>query len=78
MLQKATRDFEYISAPLDDTDQNALSLATVVRAKVMQSYGSEPEPLNLVAITDAGKTIGSRRTEKGVDLAVSRRQKKKR
>ena len=60
MLQKPTGDFEYITAPLDDTGKNALSLATVVRAKVMQFYGSEPHPLNLVAITDGARAIRNR------------------
>ncbi len=60
LLQKATRGFEYIAAPIDESGQESIGLTSVVKAKVMQEYGSETNPLNLVAITDGAKVIRHR------------------
>jgi hypothetical protein len=51
ILQKATSGFEYIAAPINATGEDLLSLASVVKAKVIQEYGNQNLPLNLVAIT---------------------------
>ncbi|HCF27759.1 MAG TPA: hypothetical protein DEV81_11310, partial [Cyanobacteria bacterium UBA11049] len=60
ILQKATIGFEYIAAPINTKGQDLLSLASVVKAKVIQEYGSTNFPLNLVAITDGARTIRHR------------------
>ncbi len=60
ILQKATTGFEYIAAPINAKGENLLTLASVVKAKVIQEYGSKTLPLNLVAITDGAKTIRHR------------------
>ena len=60
ILQKATTGFEYIAAPVNAKGEDLLSLASVVKAKVIQEYGSKTPPLNLVAITDGAKTIRHR------------------
>lgn len=60
LLQKATRGFEYIAAPIDEAGQELLGLTSVVKANVMQEYGDETNPLNLVAITDGAKVIRQR------------------
>lgn len=60
ILQKATAGFEYIAAPINPKGENLLSLARVVKAKVIQEYGSQTSPLNLVAITDGAKIIRHR------------------
>ena len=60
ILQKANAGFEYIAAPINPKGENFLSLASVVKAKVIQEYTSQTSPLNLVAITDGAKTIRHR------------------
>ena len=60
ILQKATAGFEYIAAPINTEGENLLNLASVVKAKVIQEYGSKTFPLNLVAITDGARTIHHR------------------
>ncbi len=37
-----------------------LSLSDVIRAKIIQEYGKETNPLNLVAITDGARAIRNR------------------
>jgi peptide subunit release factor RF-3 len=41
LLQKATREFEYIAAPIDEVGQEPIGLTSVVKASVMQEYGDE-------------------------------------
>ncbi|RUS92787.1 hypothetical protein DSM107010_72880 [Chroococcidiopsis cubana SAG 39.79] len=60
LLQKATGEFEYIAAPIDAKGKDLLTLASVVKAKVIQEYGRKTFPLNLVAITDGARTIRHR------------------
>ncbi|WP_028954129.1 hypothetical protein [Synechocystis sp. PCC 7509] len=60
ILQKATAGFEYIAAFINTKGENLLNLASVVKAKVIQEYGSKTFPLNLVAITDGARTIRHR------------------
>jgi len=60
MWQKATGKFEYIAAPINEAGEDLLSLTSVVKAQLMQEYGRESTPLNLVAITDGARTIRQR------------------
>jgi len=60
ILQKATTEFEYVAAPIDALGEDLLSLANLVKAKVIQEYGSQTLRLNLVAITDGARTIRHR------------------
>ena len=60
MLQKSTGAFVYITAPMNAEGEDLLSLATVVRAKVVQEYSDETRPLNIVAITDGARVIRQR------------------
>ncbi len=60
LLQLAKGNFEYIAAPINEVGEDLLSLTSVVKAKVMQEYGSETTPLNLVAITDGARVIRHR------------------
>lgn len=60
LLQKATAGFEYIAAPIDATGEDLLDLSKVTKAKVIQEYGSQTLPLNLVAITDGARVIRHR------------------
>lgn len=60
ILQKAMTGFEYIAAPINALGENLLTLASVVKAKVIQEYGSQALPLSLVAITDGAGTIRHR------------------
>lgn len=60
LLQKATAGFGYIAAPIDATGEDLLDLAKVTKAKVIQEYGSQTFPLNLVAITDGARVIRHR------------------
>ncbi len=60
LLQKSAGEFEYIAAPINAKGEELLTLASVVKAKVIQEYGSQASPLNLVAITDGAKAIRQR------------------
>ena len=60
LWQKATPGFEYIAAPIDATGEDLLDLAKVTKAKVIQEYGNQTFPLNLVAITDGARVIRHR------------------
>jgi hypothetical protein len=59
-LQKHTGRFEYIAAPITTDGKDLLSLTDVVKALVIQEYGKEVTPLNLVAVTDGAKEIRQR------------------
>lgn len=60
ILQKATTGFEYIAASINANGEDSLSLSSVVKAKVVQEYGNQTLPLNLVAITDGARVIRHR------------------
>ncbi|WP_146138613.1 hypothetical protein [Chroococcidiopsis cubana] len=60
LLQKPTTKFEYIATPINANGEDLLSLASVIKAKILQEYGSQASPLNLVAITDGARTIRHR------------------
>lgn len=60
MLQRPNGSFEYLSAPIDTTGEALISLAEVVKAKLLRFYGNEPDPLNIVVITDGAKAIRAR------------------
>jgi hypothetical protein len=57
MLQKKNKEFEYITAPITDQGQEIVPLPDVLKSRVLQEYGEEPEPLPIVAITDGAKVI---------------------
>jgi hypothetical protein len=63
LLQTAKGEFEYLSAGIDHTGSESVSLARMVQTRMIQEYGKEQEPLNLVAITDGAKTIRLRLLE---------------
>jgi len=60
MLQKANLAFKYITAPINQSGEELLSLANVVKAEVIKEYGNETTPLDLVAITDGARVIRHR------------------
>ena len=59
VLEKKKGGFEYITGVIDN-EKNPLPLAAIVKSKVIQEYGDEPKPLNVVAITDGAKAIRGR------------------
>ncbi len=59
-MQKSTGEFEYIAAPINANGEDLLTLASIVKAKVIQEYGRKTPLLNLVAITDGARTIRHR------------------
>lgn len=60
ILQKAPAEFKYVAAPINADGEDLLSLTSVVKAKVIQEYGSQVSALNLVAITDGARAIRHR------------------
>lgn len=60
ILQKATTGFEYIVAPINALGEDLLNLASLVKARLIQEYGSQTSRLNVVAITDGARTIRGR------------------
>ena len=60
MLQTPKGEFEYLISPFDTEVEEPISLATVVRARILDLYQKESKPLNIVAITDGAKVIRHR------------------
>jgi hypothetical protein len=63
LLQKSNGAFEYLSAGIDRAGNESVSLAHIVQTHIIQEYGKEKEPLNLVTISDGAKTIRLRLLE---------------
>ena len=57
MLQKKNQEFEFIVAPIDEKGQETVSLPDILKSRVIQEYGSEKEPVPIVAITDGAQVI---------------------
>lgn len=57
MLQKKNKEFEYITAPINDQGQETVPLPDVLKSCVLQEYGEESDPLPIVAITDGAQVI---------------------
>jgi len=57
LLEKKTGDFEHITSAIDKKGEELLPLGDIVKSKIIQEYGNESEPLNVVAITDGAKNI---------------------
>ena len=57
MLEKKDHDFDYIVAPVNAQGHEIVSLPEVLKSRVIQAYGAEPEPLPVVAITDGAQVI---------------------
>lgn len=60
LLEKKTGGFEYITRVIDNEEKEPLPLAAIVKSQVIPEYGDEPNPLNIVAITDGAKAIRGR------------------
>jgi hypothetical protein len=60
LLEKKKGGFEYITGVIDPEGKERLPLADIVKSKVIQEYGDERKPLNIVAITDGAKDIRGR------------------
>jgi len=60
LLEKKKGGFEYITGVIDPEGKEPLPLADIVKSKVIQEYGDERKPLNIVAITDGAKDIRGR------------------
>ena len=57
MLEKQTGKFEYIMGVTDENGNNLVSLADMVKSKLITEYGDAKKPLDIVAITDGAKDI---------------------
>jgi len=57
MLQKKNQEFEFIVAPVDEKGQETVSLPDMLRSCVIREYGSESEPVPMIAITDGAQVI---------------------
>jgi hypothetical protein len=60
LLEKKKGGFEYITGVIDPEGKEPLPLADIVKSKVIQEYGDERKPQNIVAITDGAKDIRGR------------------
>ena len=60
LLEKKQGGFEYLTGVLDSEEKEPLPLAAIVKSKVIQEYGDERNPLNIVAMTDGAKNIRGR------------------
>lgn len=57
MLQKKNQEFEFIVAPVDKKGHETVSFPDMLRSRVIQEYGSESEPVPIIAITDGVQVI---------------------
>jgi hypothetical protein len=60
MLQTGRNRFEYFMAPIDEQGNLRLSLEQMIRAHIMQHYGTRQSPLPLVVIADGASGIRQR------------------
>jgi hypothetical protein len=60
LLERKKGGFEYITEVIDNEEKEPLPVAAIVKSKVIQEDGDEPNPLNIVAITDGAKAIRGR------------------
>ena len=60
VLEKKQGGFEYLTGVIDEAGNEPVPLAALIKSKVIQEYGDERKPLNIVAITDGGKDIRGR------------------
>ncbi len=60
VLEKKQGGFEYLTGVIDEAGNEPVPLAALVKSKVIQEYGDERKPLNIVAITDGAKDIRGR------------------
>ncbi len=57
LLEKKTGEFEHITSAIDNEGEELLPLCDIVKSKVIEEYGSDEEPLKVVAISDGAKDI---------------------
>jgi hypothetical protein len=55
VLEKKQGGFEYITGVIDNEEKEPLPLAAIVKSKVIQEDGDDPNPLNIVALTAGAK-----------------------
>lgn len=60
MLQTGSHRFEYFMAPIDAQGNFRLSLDQVIRAQIIENYGTRQTPLPLVVIADGATVIRQR------------------
>ena len=60
VLERASGIFEHIIAPLVSDEGSTVTLAEVVKSRVLEQYGSQKSQLNIVAITDGARSIRTR------------------
>lgn len=60
VLERASGTFEHIIAPLVADEGSSVTLAEVVKARVIEQYGSQKSQVNIVAITDGARSIRAR------------------
>ena len=60
VLERASGAFEHIIAPLGAEEGASIPLSDVVKARVIEQYGSQNSQLNIVAITDGARSIRTR------------------
>jgi hypothetical protein len=59
LLEKEAGGFEYITSAIDEDGEELLPLSNIVKSKVIQEYGKDVEPVNMVSISDGAKDIRS-------------------
>ncbi len=57
LLEKKTGEFEYITPTVDKNGEEFLPQSDIVKSKIIQEYGNDVEPLNVVCISDGAKDI---------------------
>lgn len=57
LLEKEAGGFEYITSAIDNEGEELLPLSDIVKSKIIQEYGNNSAPVNMVAISDGAKDI---------------------
>jgi len=57
LLEKKAGNFEYITSAIDNEGEELLPLSDIVKSKIIQEYGNDVEPVNVVSISDGAKDI---------------------
>ena len=57
LVEKKAGGFEHITSAIDKNGKELLPISDIVKSKVIQEYGNDEEPVNVVAISDGAKDI---------------------
>lgn len=59
LLEKKNQKFAYLLGGVDEASENQVGVSEMITSGLVQEYGSDPQPINIVAINDGARDIRS-------------------